>query len=407
MVNPRTPPRNRAAWDDFAVLSGDEDFDTPPGVTRAERPELPASPLSPLSLNMGKTPTGGPGRRPPRNSNKRARSVDIHGHEEEEDEDEEAGASDESRVAQAPGALGPGALSHLPTNSPQKAGTRPARETVRRSNRPRPSVRYDGDGGDDDGDDGDWSLAEEESEHEKPTASKGKKRKKPTASTGKNRKKPTASTADKPRTIRHRYRPVDPRYAAMTTERLFNERHIATGSFAYNHPQFAKEAKEFNDFKVNGKPVWQKQPPGPSTLHNSIVLRDRFPSLAPFLGPLEGLCKPRPTTNRSFLKQRAQQYEKSGRRHRDGKNGPWRICITTHDPAAPANTKQLEIGVADASKAKGGGALNPFQLKADGTPDSRRFDCPSGSYHLMDEGGEECTCVGHAHKSNASVGGKL
>eukprot|EP00752_Nemacystus_decipiens_P015927 g14234.t1 len=172
MVNPRTPPRNRAAWDDFAVLSGDEDFDTPPGVTRAERPELPASPLSPLSLNMGKTPTGGPGRRPPRNSNKRARSVDIHGHEEEEeeeeeDEDEEAGASDESRVAQAPGALGPGALSHLPTNSPQKAGTRPARETVRRSNRPRPSVRYDGDGGDDDGDDGDWSLAEEESEHEK------------------------------------------------------------------------------------------------------------------------------------------------------------------------------------------------------------------------------------------------
>ncbi|CAM9526090.1 unnamed protein product [Pylaiella littoralis] len=71
------------------------------------------------------------------------------------------------------------------------------------------------------------------------------------------------------------------------------------------------------------------------------------------------LCKPRPSTDRLFVKQRAQQYTTSGRPHRDGKNAPWRICIT------------------------GGGAVNPFQLKADGTPDAERFDCPSGSYHIM------------------------
>ncbi|CAB1096426.1 unnamed protein product [Ectocarpus sp. CCAP 1310/34] len=172
----------------------------------------------------------------------------------------------------------------------------------------------------------------------------------------------------------------------MTTARIFNEGHIATGSFSYNHPLFEKEAAAFNDIKVDGKPVWQKQPPGPSTLHNSVVINDRFPSLAPFLGPVEKkLCKPRPTTDRLFLKQRAQQYTTSGRRHRDGKNGPWRMCVTIHDPAAPPHAKQLEIGLADGSKAKGDGAVNPFQTKADGTPDSRRFDCPSGSYHLMDE----------------------
>eukprot|EP00903_Cladosiphon_okamuranus_P016973 g15646.t1 len=62
MVNPRTPPRNRAAWDGFGMISGDEDFETPPGVTRAERAEPPASPLSPMALNMGKTPKGEPGR---------------------------------------------------------------------------------------------------------------------------------------------------------------------------------------------------------------------------------------------------------------------------------------------------------------------------------------------------------
>ena len=188
---------------------------------------------------------------------------------------------------------------------------------------------------------------------------------------------------------------MEPRYASLTTERLYNERHIATGSFSYNHPQFAKEAEAFNGFKVNGKPVWQRQPPGPSTLHNSIVLTDRFPSLAPLLGPMKKLCKPRPTTNRLFLKQRAQQYTKSGRRHRDGKNGPWRICITIHDPAASPNIKQLEIGVADASKAKGGNAINPFKTKADGTLDSRRFDCPSGSYHLMNQ--VATGTVSHAH----------
>ena len=113
-----------------------------------------------------------------------------------------------------------------------------------------------------------------------------------------------------------------------------------------NHLQFAEEMAAFSTVEVKGKPVWQKQPSGPSTLHNSIiVLTDHFRSLAPFLGPLEKLCKPRPTTDRSFLKQRAQQYTKSGRRHRDGKNGPFRLCFTILDPAAPPHIKRLEIGV--------------------------------------------------------------
>lgn len=217
----------------------------------------------------------------------------------------------------------------------------------------------------------------------------------PPASKGRKRKKPTSSKGKKPSESRHDYPDVDSRYAEMTTARLFNERHIAKGSFSYNHPRLAEEIAAFNDVKVGGKLVWQKQPTGPSTLHNSIVLTDRFPSLAPFLGPLEKLCKPRPTTDRLFLKQRAQQYTTSGRRHRDGKNGRWRICITIHDPAAPPHTKQLEIGVADASKAKGGGAKNPFQIKADGEPDAVRFDCPSGSYHIMDE--VATGTVSHAH----------
>ena len=181
----------------------------------------------------------------------------------------------------------------------------------------------------------------------------------------------------------------------MTTARLFDERHIATGSFSYNHPLFADEAAAFNDVKINGNPVWQKQPSGLSTLHNCITTADHFPSLAPFLGPLAELCKPRPSTDRLFLKQRVQQYTTSGRRHRDGKNGPWRMCITVHDPATPSHFKQLEIGVADVSKAKGGHNVNPFQKKADGTPDAVRFDCPSGSYHLMDT--VATGHVSHAH----------
>eukprot|EP00903_Cladosiphon_okamuranus_P017640 g16247.t1 len=189
--------------------------------------------------------------------------------------------------------------------------------------------------------------------------------------------------------------PVDREYAEMTAERLFNEGHIATGSFSYNHLQFVAEAAVFNSVKVNGKPVWQKQPSGPSTLHNSIIITDHFPSLAPFLGPLEKLCTPRASTNRLFLAQRAQQYTKSGRRHRDGNNGPWWICVTVHKPEAPADFKQMEVGVADAGKAKGGGAVNEWQLKADGEPDSVQFECPSASYHIMDKIGTGT--ISHTH----------
>eukprot|EP00903_Cladosiphon_okamuranus_P006329 g6201.t1 len=76
-------------------------------------------------------------------------------------------------------------------------------------------------------------------------------------------------------------------------------------------------------------------------------------------------------------------------------NGPWRMCITVHNPEAPADFKQMEVGVADASKAKGGGAVNAWQLKANGEPDSVRFECPSGSYHIIDEIGTGTTS--HAH----------
>eukprot|EP00903_Cladosiphon_okamuranus_P016836 g15526.t1 len=170
----------------------------------------------------------------------------------------------------------------------------------------------------------------------------------------------------------------------MKTGRLFHDGHIATGRFSYNHPQFTEEMAAFNTSKVKGKAVWQKQPSGPSTLLN-IVIADHFPSVCPLLGPLEKVCEPRTSITRLFLKQRAQQHQTSNTRDRDGKNGPWRMCITVHNPEAPADFKQMEVGVADANKAKGGRAVNAWQLKADGEPDSVRFERPSGCYHIMDE----------------------
>ncbi|CAN0010900.1 unnamed protein product [Pylaiella littoralis] len=189
--------------------------------------------------------------------------------------------------------------------------------------------------------------------------------------------------------------PVDPQYADMTAERLFAEGHIAIGLFSYNHPLFSEEAAAFNEVKIDGKHVWQQQPSGPSSLHNISVV-EYFTSLVPFLGGLQQLCKTRPSTDCLFKKQRAQQYTKSGRRHRDGKNGRWRACITCHDPGAPTDFKQLEVGVADARQAKGGGAVNPFGTKSDGTPDVKRFDCPSGSYHITDE--VATGSISHAHR---------
>ncbi|CAN0436821.1 unnamed protein product [Pylaiella littoralis] len=202
-------------------------------------------------------------------------------------------------------------------------------------------------------------------------------------------------TASKRKNIRHDYSPVDPQYADMTAEHLFAEGHIAAGLFSYNHPLFADEAAAFDEVKINGKHVWQRQPSGPSTLHNNISVVEYFTSLVPFLGGLQQLCKTRPSSDRLFKKQRAQQYTKSGRRHRDGKNGRWRACITCHDQGAPADFEQLEVGVADARQAKGGWAVNPFWTKSDGTPDVNRFDCPSGSYHIMDEVGTGS--ISHAH----------
>ncbi|CAM9617258.1 unnamed protein product [Pylaiella littoralis] len=205
---------------------------------------------------------------------------------------------------------------------------------------------------------------------------------------------PPASKA-KRKKLRSDYRPVEPQYADMTAERLFTEGHVATGSFFLDHMGFAKQAARFNDVKIAGKAVWQKQPIGTSTLHNNIVVAEHFPSLAPLLVPLGELCKPRPSTTRRFKKQRVQQYTKSGRRHRDGKNAEWRMCITVHDPAAPSDFKQLEIGMAEASTAEGGKAVNPFRTKADGTPDSTLFDCSSASYHIMDTVGTGYNS--HAH----------
>ncbi|CAM9638027.1 unnamed protein product, partial [Pylaiella littoralis] len=274
----------------------------------------------------------------------------------------------------------PEALASRPVNSsPQKSCAESSGQTARESTRRLPIV-------DNVGDDSDFSLSEEESEDEEviPTASKGKKRKKPTSSKGK-----------KPSNIRYRYRGVPDQYKEMTTARLNDEGHFATFSFSYNHLLFAKETEAFNGVTINDKPVWQKQPSGPSTLHNSLIITDHFTSMTPFLNPLKKLCKPRPLTDRLFLKQCVQQYTKSGRRHRDGENGPHRICVTIHDPAAPPHFKQLEVGVADANKAKGGHAVNPFQLKADGKPDSRRIDCKKGSCHLMDRVGTGTDS--HAH----------
>ena len=51
--------------------------------------------------------------------------------------------------------------------------------------------------------------------------------------------------------------------------------------------------------------------------------------------------------------------------------------------------------MADSSTARGGGAVNPFQLTANGTPDFRCFDCPSGSCHLVDD--VATGTVSHAH----------
>ncbi|CAN0441536.1 unnamed protein product, partial [Pylaiella littoralis] len=67
----------------------------------------------------------------------------------------------------------------------------------------------------------------------------------------------------------------------MTTQRLFTEGHVATGSFFLNHRNFAEDALRFNDVKIAGKEVWQQQPSGPSTLHNNIVIAEHLPSLAP------------------------------------------------------------------------------------------------------------------------------
>eukprot|EP00903_Cladosiphon_okamuranus_P018334 g16866.t1 len=287
-----------------------------------------------------------------------------------------------------------------------------------------------------------WSLPGEDSEDEKPPASKGRKRKRLNSSSGKTVKKLSRS--------RHYYKSVDPRHADMTTERLFDEGHIASGCFSYDHPGFAKDAAEFNDLKIDGKQVWQQQPFGPSTLHNNITITDHFRSLAPFLTPLEDLCTPRTSTERLFLKQQVQQYTTSGRRHRDGKNGRWRMCLTVHDPDAPANFKQLEVGVADAGKAKGGQAVNPWCLlartatvrgkkvtvseaawegrtaptplekeatdQADYTAEQRgsekstRERKAEGANSCLVQGcfcteaGAGCVCVGHTHVKNSSVG---
>ncbi|CAN0143167.1 unnamed protein product, partial [Pylaiella littoralis] len=97
------------------------------------------------------------------------------------------------------------------------------------------------------------------------------------------------TTAKKRKKIRHDYRCVLPEYEKMTTERLSTEGHVATGSFFLNHHIFVEDARRFNEVTIAGKPVWQKQPSGPSTLHNSIVITDHFPSLAPLLLPLEAL----------------------------------------------------------------------------------------------------------------------
>ncbi|CAB1108998.1 unnamed protein product [Ectocarpus sp. CCAP 1310/34] len=135
---------------------------------------------------------------------------------------------------------------------------------------------------------------------------------------------------------------VLPEYEEMTTERLFAEGHVATGSFFIDHNRFAQEAEKFNDVTIGGKratsPRWE--------------------------------------------------------------NAEWRMFITIHDPAAPSNFIQLEIGVVDGSKAKGGHAINPFRAKPDGSTDATTFDCPSPSYHIMDR-------VGTGHHSHAHHQAKI
>ncbi|CAB1111103.1 unnamed protein product [Ectocarpus sp. CCAP 1310/34] len=131
--------------------------------------------------------------------------------------------------------------------------------------------------------------------------------------------------------IRHDYRSVLPEYEDMTTERLVAEGHVATGSFFIDHNHFAQEAEKSNVVTIGGK-----------------------------RGDVTEMGKTR--------------------------SGGW-MCITIHDPAAPSNFKQLEIGEVDGSKAKGGHAINPFRAKPDGTTDATTFDCPSPSYHIMDRVG--------------------
>lgn len=177
----------------------------------------------------------------------------------------------------------------------------------------------------------------------------------------------------------HDYRPVAVEHAQLTTSRLFSEGHVATGEFPYDHARFAEDAKKFNE---TGR--WQEQPSGPSTLHNDIVVEEEFPSFNPFLRRVGKLCKSRRSTTRMFLKQRLQQNVKSGRRHRDGQNGPFRLCGVAYDPDAPVDFKQLDIGIVDAEKARGGMAVNQWQIREDGTADVIRIQLKSGAYHIMD-----------------------
>ncbi|CAM9744571.1 unnamed protein product, partial [Laminaria digitata] len=120
----------------------------------------------------------------------------------------------------------------------------------------------------------------------------------------------------------------------------------------------------------------------------------QFPSLGAFLGRLQELLKPRKSTDRKFLKQRIQQNVMSGRRHRNGNNGKYRICGTACDPAAPSYIKQMDIGVVDAKTAKGGWAVNSWQILDDGTEDVRRIPLGSGRYHIMSD---VASSSSHAH----------
>lgn len=93
------------------------------------------------------------------------------------------------------------------------------------------------------------------------------------------------------RNIRHDYRLLDPEYAKITVSRLFGEGHIATGRFSYDQCLFAEEAATLNEVGTGGKQVWQREPSGPSTLHNCIVVTDDFTSPVPCLEPLAKSCR--------------------------------------------------------------------------------------------------------------------